>query len=68
MSDCKDELDERDCRVVEFPAQKQYKETLPPVGRKADGEITPAKVCMSMETEHCTNCGHRLELGWMLSP
>ena len=44
ISDCKDELDERDCRVVEFPTQKQYREVLPPVERKKGGGIIPTKV------------------------
>ena len=43
MSDCKDELDESDCSVVEFPKQRQYKESLPPIGRLGK-EIVPAKV------------------------
>ena len=43
MSDCKDELDESDCSVVEFPKQRQYKESLPPI-RRLGKEIVPAKV------------------------
>ena len=43
MSDCKDELDESDCSVVEFPKQRQYKESLPPIGRLGK-EVVPAKV------------------------
>ena len=44
LSDCKDELDERDCRVVEFSTDRQYKESLPPVGKKKDGQLAPTQV------------------------
>ena len=30
--------------MVEFPTQKQYREVLPPVERKAGGGIIPTKV------------------------
>ena len=43
ISDCRDELDESDCSLVEFPQQMQYKPSLPPIGRDGQ-EVTPAKV------------------------
>ena len=43
MSDCEEELDESDCRVVEFPTNRHYKETLPPVGRR-EGKMIPTQV------------------------
>ena len=44
VTDCKDQLDEKECRVVEFPAKRQYQEMIPPVGRKIGGGIMPVKV------------------------
>ena len=46
MADCKDELDEKECRVVEFPTKQQYKKSLPPIQRKEDGSITKTEVVM----------------------
>ena len=43
VSDCKDELDESDCSVVEFPTSIQYKESLPPIKRQKK-KILPAEV------------------------
>ena len=48
MTDCKDELDEKECRVVEFPTQYQYKESLPPVGKENDGALARTEVVIEI--------------------
>ena len=43
MSHCKDQLDERDCRVVEFPTNRHYINTLPSLDRMK-GKMVPMQV------------------------
>jgi len=54
VSDCKDELDESDCSVVEFPTSIQYKESLPPIKRQSK-KILPAEVGVSIDLMSITD-------------
>jgi len=54
VSDCKDELDESDCSVVEFPTSIQYKESLPPIKRQ-NKKILPAEVGVSIDLMSITD-------------
>ena len=43
MTDCKDELDESACYLVEFPTNRHYQDALPPLSREK-GKVVPIKV------------------------
>jgi len=66
-------LDENNCHVVEFPKNRQYKETLPPIGRK-EGKMTPTEVEVAADIMLVTNiqdssmtwsCKLQLNLTWL---
>ena len=44
VPDCPDQLDERQCQVVEFPQDRFYQKSLPPVYRDEDQKILPTNV------------------------
>ena len=44
VPDCPDQLDESQCHVVEFPPDRFYQNSLPPVHRDEDEKILPTKV------------------------
>ena len=64
MADCKDELDEKECRVVEFPTQQQYKKSLPPIQRKEDGSITKTEVVIVIVNHDYENITYYCRYWW----
>ena len=68
VSDCKDQLDEMDCRLVEFPRERQYQENIPPLGGSKKVDVKLALEVMAIteikESYMKWGCKFLMNLTW----
>ena len=71
LPDCRDESDERGCRVVIL--KEGYNRKIPPIAKRLDGSVIPVEVSISVtlmkvveieETDHSIHLQFQISLGW----